>query len=56
METTIATTSRPVPPAVTYRLTARGEELHQVLDTLSEISQRWDKEEKAARGREYIML
>lgn len=37
-----------VPPAVTYGMTARGEELHQVLDALSEISQRWDKEERAA--------
>ena len=37
-----------VPPAVTYGLTARGEELNQVLDALSEISQRWDKEEQAA--------
>ncbi|MCZ6859445.1 MAG: winged helix-turn-helix transcriptional regulator [Alphaproteobacteria bacterium] len=38
-----------VPPAVTYGLTARGEDLHQMLDTLNEISLRWDKEEKAAR-------
>ena len=45
-----------VPPAVTYGLTARGDDLHQMLDTLNEISLRWDKEEKAARGREYIML
>ncbi|MCZ6859444.1 MAG: helix-turn-helix domain-containing protein [Alphaproteobacteria bacterium] len=41
-----------VPPAVTYGLTTRGEELHQVLDTLNEISLRWDKEEQAARADE----
>lgn len=39
-----------VPPQVTYGLTARGGELNQVLDALSEISQRWDKEEQAARA------
>lgn len=30
-----------VPPQVTYSLTARGQELRQVLDGLSELARRW---------------
>lgn len=30
-----------IPPAVTYGLTDRGEELRQVLDSLGAIAQRW---------------
>jgi len=33
-----------IPPAVTYGLTARGEELKAVLDNLGEIAQRWQTE------------
>ncbi len=33
-----------IPPAVTYGLTDRGEELRQVLDSLGEIAQRWQIE------------
>ena len=38
-----------IPPTVTYSLTARGEELKEVLDVLAEIGTRWDAED--ARGR-----
>ena len=30
-----------IPPAVTYGLTERGDDLRQVLDSLGEIAQRW---------------
>ena len=30
-----------IPPAVTYGMTDRGEDLRQVLDSLGEIAQRW---------------
>ena len=33
-----------IPPAVTYGMTARGEELGTVLDSLGEIAQRWQAE------------
>ncbi len=33
-----------IPPAVTYGMTARGEELGTVLDNLGEIAQRWQAE------------
>ena len=33
-----------IPPAVTYGLTNRGEELRQVLENLGEIAQRWQAE------------
>ncbi|MEO1919029.1 MAG: helix-turn-helix domain-containing protein [Paracoccaceae bacterium] len=33
-----------IPPAVTYGMTARGEELGTVLDSLGEIAQRWQSE------------
>jgi len=33
-----------IPPAVTYGLTARGEELRNVLDTLGDVAQRWKAE------------
>jgi DNA-binding HxlR family transcriptional regulator len=33
-----------IPPAVTYGLTERGEELGTVLDNLGEIAQRWQVE------------
>jgi len=33
-----------IPPAVTYGMTARGEELGGVLDGLGEIAQRWQAE------------
>jgi DNA-binding HxlR family transcriptional regulator len=37
-----------IPPQVTYSLTGRGEELHEVLSALSGIAQRW-KAADAAR-------
>lgn len=33
-----------IPPAVTYGLTERGDELRQVLESLGEIAQRWQDE------------
>lgn len=33
-----------IPPAVTYGLTDRGEELREVLDNLGDIAQRWQSE------------
>jgi len=33
-----------IPPAVTYGLTSRGEDLRQVLDSLGEIALRWQGE------------
>jgi len=33
-----------IPPAVTYGVTTRGEELRQVLDSLGEVAQRWETE------------
>lgn len=33
-----------IPPAVTYGLTNRGEELRQVLENLGDIAQRWQEE------------
>jgi len=33
-----------IPPAVTYGLTERGEELREVLDNLGDIAQRWQTE------------
>ena len=36
--------SQTIPPAVTYGLTARGDELGSVLDSLGEIAQRWQAE------------
>ena len=33
-----------IPPAVTYGLTKRGEDLRQVLNSLGEIAQRWQVE------------
>lgn len=38
-----------IPPQVTYSLTARGKELHGVLESLSEIARRW-KAMDAARA------
>ncbi len=37
-----------VPPQVTYGLTARGEELRQVLDDLSGLARRWQTADGAA--------
>lgn len=37
-----------VPPQVTYGLTPRGEELRQVLDSLSELALRWHAADQAA--------
>ncbi len=36
--------SQTIPPAVTYGLTERGEELGAVLDALGEIAERWQAE------------
>jgi len=36
--------SQTIPPAVTYGLTARGDELGSVLDSLGEIAHRWQAE------------
>jgi len=36
--------SQTIPPAVTYGLTARGDDLRQVLDSLDRIAQRWQSE------------
>ena len=36
-----------VPPQVTYGLTARGQELRQVLDALNDIARRWDVADRA---------
>ena len=33
-----------IPPAVTYGLTERGDDLRQVLESLGEIAQRWQSE------------
>lgn len=33
-----------IPPAVTYGLTARGEELNGVLDALEQVARRWQAE------------
>jgi DNA-binding HxlR family transcriptional regulator len=38
-----------IPPQVTYSLTARGRELHEVLESLSVIAKRW-KAGDAARA------
>jgi DNA-binding HxlR family transcriptional regulator len=38
-----------IPPQVTYSLTTRGRELHEVLESLSVIAKRW-KSVDAARG------
>ena len=39
-----------IPPAVTYGMTGRGEELRQVLDSLGEIAQRWQTEGAFEKG------
>lgn len=39
-----------VPPQVTYGLTARGEELRQGLDALSQIAASWQAADQAASG------
>jgi len=39
-----------IPPAVTYGMTCRGEELRQVLDSLGEIAQRWQTEGAFEKG------
>jgi DNA-binding HxlR family transcriptional regulator len=33
-----------IPPAVTYGMTERGDDLRQVLEALGEIAQRWQAE------------
>ena len=33
-----------IPPAVTYGLTNRGDDLRQVLDSLGKVAQRWQAE------------
>ncbi|WP_282048127.1 winged helix-turn-helix transcriptional regulator [Sulfitobacter mediterraneus] len=33
-----------IPPAVTYGLTERGDDLRQVLESLGEVAQRWQAE------------
>jgi len=38
-----------IPPAVTYGMTKRGEELGVILDNLGEIAQRWQAEGAFAR-------
>ncbi len=43
--------SQTIPPAVTYGLTARGQELRQVLDALGEIARRWQAEGALDGGR-----
>lgn len=39
-----------IPPAVTYGLTARGDELGIMLDSLGEIAQRWQAEGAFGEG------
>jgi len=39
-----------IPPAVTYGMTDRGEDLRQVLDSLGEIAQRWQAEGAFEKG------
>jgi len=41
-----------IPPAVTYGLTERGEELGVVLDSLGEIARRWQAEGALGEARE----
>jgi len=40
-----------IPPRVTYALAARGRELSGVLDTLNDISLRWEREESGRARR-----
>ncbi|MEX1035714.1 MAG: helix-turn-helix domain-containing protein [Sneathiella sp.] len=39
-----------VPPTVSYSLTARGAELHSVLQGLNEVAIRWDEEDRETQG------
>lgn len=39
-----------VPPAVTYSLTPRGQELRDIFDGLSAIALRWHDEDEAEKG------
>ena len=39
-----------IPPAVTYSLTARGEDLKGILDALAALGQRWQVEDAAPTG------
>jgi DNA-binding HxlR family transcriptional regulator len=38
-----------IPPTVTYSLSARGEELKDVLDMLAEVAMRWKAEDEASQ-------
>jgi DNA-binding HxlR family transcriptional regulator len=37
-----------IPPQVTYGMTARGDELREVLDKLNEVARRWQAEDRPA--------
>lgn len=39
-----------VPPTVYYSLTARGAEIHCVLQGLNKVALRWDEEDKSDKG------